>query len=329
MTLAYGPKLGLLIHAAYEEEHYDALTKMLRGIDALVQCTVKNHTLDTPPVGPDDGDCYIVPVAATGEWSGHDKKIGRWSAVIEEWEFYTPKAGWIAWSDEAGTHIAFDGSTWVAFPVVAVPAFEWPDDFLPSFITAFQNAVLSNSDKTVTSGSGEPNAGSAVGRSGAAVAAETNNKVYVEFQINASSDGTGGIALGLINKAAAATLQDGTAYANPGDSWIWNLVGESIALKGSGDVFRNNTGAGVWYGFSVGDIVGIALDVTLGKVWFTIDGVPSVGEDPATGVGGWDIDVSEDLHLFVGMKNAGHEVTLITEYGMLNYRPSGFDGWSA
>lgn len=112
MTLITGPNLGQLVHGDPGEEHYAHLIKQWRALDALVQARVKSASTTTPPAAPADGDCYIVPAGATGLWAGHVGSIARWSGLLEEWEFYSPKDGWAVWVGDSEHAVRFDGSAW-------------------------------------------------------------------------------------------------------------------------------------------------------------------------------------------------------------------------
>lgn len=88
-----------------------------RAIGALLQLSVISKTTDVP-ASPSPGDRYIVPVAATGAWSGLDGKVARYNEGA--WEIYTPLKGWLAYiEDEAGDgqYQFFDGAKWVPAPI--------------------------------------------------------------------------------------------------------------------------------------------------------------------------------------------------------------------
>lgn len=112
MALSYGPKLGLLVNGIKGEEHYLPLMKLYRGIDALVQPTVDNVNISTPPINPNDGVCYILSNSSTGAFTGHNKHVARYSTVLSGWEFYVPQNGWEFYNKTSGTKYKYDGSTW-------------------------------------------------------------------------------------------------------------------------------------------------------------------------------------------------------------------------
>lgn len=67
----------------------------LTMIDARVQLSAISHSITTPPTAPADGDTYLVPTGATGDWVGQDDAI----AVFDKsaWTFVTPAEGWICY----------------------------------------------------------------------------------------------------------------------------------------------------------------------------------------------------------------------------------------
>ncbi|AXX99201.1 DUF2793 domain-containing protein [Profundibacter amoris] len=83
----------------------------MRRLDTLVQLMVLAVDQTAPPATPNDGDRYIVPAGATGDWAGHEGDI----AVFEEtsWQFLTPGKGWVGWVDTANELHVFDGTDWL------------------------------------------------------------------------------------------------------------------------------------------------------------------------------------------------------------------------
>lgn len=112
MALTYGPNLGLLVDGDAGELHYSALMKQWRGLDALVQPRVLDRDLAAPPVGPADGDCYIVAAGATGAWATHDLSIARYSSMVVGWEFYTPRSGWKVDVEDEDVTYRYTGAAW-------------------------------------------------------------------------------------------------------------------------------------------------------------------------------------------------------------------------
>lgn len=66
----------------------------LRRLDILVQLVVRSRALTAPPAVPDEGECHIVGIGATGPWAGEDDAIAVYDTG--QWQFVEPKAGWRA-----------------------------------------------------------------------------------------------------------------------------------------------------------------------------------------------------------------------------------------
>lgn len=86
--------------------HNDAL----EILDILVQTSVIDKDLSTPPVSPSDGDLYIVKLTGTGAWAGHDTDLAYYRSG---WIFYNAFEGLTAWVKDEDVHYTFTGSSWV------------------------------------------------------------------------------------------------------------------------------------------------------------------------------------------------------------------------
>ncbi len=67
-------------------------------IDGLIQLSVLDRTLNTPPSSPADQEKHIVGPAPTGAWGGQANSIAVYQASGAYWTFYTPQNGWLAYS---------------------------------------------------------------------------------------------------------------------------------------------------------------------------------------------------------------------------------------
>ena len=82
----------------------------LRMIDGLLS-GVTSRTLTTPPAIV-EGLVYIIPIGATGAWSGHDNKVAI--AVNGIWQLLTPSLSWgPLWSIVDSAFIRWDGTNWI------------------------------------------------------------------------------------------------------------------------------------------------------------------------------------------------------------------------
>ena len=117
--LTTGPNLGLLDNGEYGEGDYSELLRLLRALDLLVQAHVISNSLTIPPSSPTEGNAYIVPSGATGEWSTKVNQIARWTsrsaAVTPQWEYFTPKKMWLFGVDDLDGYVRFDGVAWVVW----------------------------------------------------------------------------------------------------------------------------------------------------------------------------------------------------------------------
>ena len=113
------PNLGLEHSWEFRESGWKTgMDANLKKLGAVVHLSVLSMTDDIPGV-PSDGDRYIIPGGATGDWSTH---VGELAVrVADAWEYYTPAAGWRAWVADAGTMATYNGSDWIP-EWIAAPA---------------------------------------------------------------------------------------------------------------------------------------------------------------------------------------------------------------
>lgn len=79
-----------------------------RRLDVVAQLVVISMVTTAPPGGAAEGDAFIVPPGASGEWATHINEIAFKNSG---WKYLTPKTGWLAFVIEEGTRFEFiDGS---------------------------------------------------------------------------------------------------------------------------------------------------------------------------------------------------------------------------
>ncbi|MEQ1671899.1 MAG: DUF2793 domain-containing protein, partial [Hyphomicrobium sp.] len=108
------PNLKLPFLLAAQSQKHVTHNEALRALDALVQLSVLDRNLATPPVSPVDGARYIVASSPTGAWVGQTNKIAAYQDGA--WMFYTPKEGWLAWIADENTVLVYEGAGWAALP---------------------------------------------------------------------------------------------------------------------------------------------------------------------------------------------------------------------
>ena len=109
--MADSTNLKLPYIAAAQAQKHVTHNEAIRALDALVQLSVKDRDLATPPGAPVDGDRYIVAASPSGAWAGQVGKIAAWQDGA--WLFYAPVVGWLAWVDDETAVLAWDGTDWV------------------------------------------------------------------------------------------------------------------------------------------------------------------------------------------------------------------------
>jgi len=98
--------------AAAQAQKHVTHNEALRLLDGIVQLSVLDRDLTAPPGGPGDGDRYIVASGAAGAWAGWDLNVAY--RVDGAWMRLVPRPGWIAWVEDEGVLLVFDGSAWTA-----------------------------------------------------------------------------------------------------------------------------------------------------------------------------------------------------------------------
>lgn len=140
--LTTGPNLGLLDNGEFGERVYSETLRMYRALDSLVQPRVKSINIQVPPLSPQEGDAYIVPVGASDLWETHIGMVARWTArsaaVESKWEYFAPRAGWEFSVDDIGVKVRFDGTAWVGCGVVVSSALPDDNDGRPDGTIYFQ-----------------------------------------------------------------------------------------------------------------------------------------------------------------------------------------------
>jgi hypothetical protein len=99
-----------LVMSAQAQKHV-TVNEALARLDALAQLRVVSSERADPPSAAADGEGYLVPGDATGDWEGQSGKIAIWSNG--GWVFAKPSAGWKAWDEGEFAHKTFDGTDWI------------------------------------------------------------------------------------------------------------------------------------------------------------------------------------------------------------------------
>ena len=104
------PNLTLPRILAGQAQKHVTHNEALRVLDGLVQLSVKDRDLATPPGSPAEGDRYIVAASPTGAWTGWAGSV----ALFEDgaWLRLIPREGWLAWVADEQIVVSRVGSAW-------------------------------------------------------------------------------------------------------------------------------------------------------------------------------------------------------------------------
>jgi hypothetical protein len=114
------PRFGLPLLSVGQAQKEVTHNEALMLIDALVHCRCEAGPQIAPPAAPSPGQSWIVDVGATDEWIGQDKAIALWSDG--GWRFIAPRVAMRCVRLSDGKVLRFDGDSWVAPPILALPA---------------------------------------------------------------------------------------------------------------------------------------------------------------------------------------------------------------
>lgn len=68
-------RLGLPLLVAGQGQKEITHNEALVLLDAVIGCIVERRDLAAPPVGAADGQCWLVPDGASGEWTGRGGQV--------------------------------------------------------------------------------------------------------------------------------------------------------------------------------------------------------------------------------------------------------------
>ncbi|MEL6372346.1 MAG: DUF2793 domain-containing protein [Pseudomonadota bacterium] len=104
-----------LLHLPYiaqaQAQKHVTHNEALRILDAVLQISVRDVDQSAPPANPQEGERHIVAAGASGAWAGAEDAVAAFQDGA--WALYPPQAGWVAYQEDEGTLLVFDGSAWV------------------------------------------------------------------------------------------------------------------------------------------------------------------------------------------------------------------------
>ncbi len=106
------PNLGLTYGWDFRESGWkDGMDDNLKALGAVVHLSILSSTTTAPPGSPTNGDRYIIPAGATGDWSGKTGEVAV--RVGGAWEYYTPTEGWHAWVVSLSASLVYTSAAWI------------------------------------------------------------------------------------------------------------------------------------------------------------------------------------------------------------------------
>ncbi|MGB0660665.1 MAG: DUF2793 domain-containing protein [Mangrovicoccus sp.] len=105
-----------LLQPSQAQKHV-TVNEALGVLDSVAQLTLVSMTTATPPGGALDGEGYLVPLGATGDWVGAEGLIAIFSN--NGWRIVKPQPGWRTYVRDQGAVYIFDGIDWHCDAVAA------------------------------------------------------------------------------------------------------------------------------------------------------------------------------------------------------------------
>ncbi|MEM5471127.1 DUF2793 domain-containing protein [Hoeflea sp. AS60] len=303
------PNLSLPLIAPAQAQKHVTHNEALSALDALVQLSVANRTLTTAPASPNEGDRYIVGVSASEEWTGWDNSIAVFAAGA--WFRMPPSSGWIAWIENEGVIVVWDGATWQSQAAIGSPLVLGVNAVADSenrLAVKSDNILLSHDDVTPGSGSLRLAANKSAPEQTASMIFKTNWSGRAElglagsdgFSIKVSADGS------VWTEALVIDPATGTVSLPATPSLIKVLTAEDTSGTSMPDVTyvdqvfvvtsRNDFGASAWNGsmftvpedgtYDFGASLAVNGAPSATSLYFFKNGASQVGFSEISGVSG-------------------------------------------
>ena len=139
----------------------------------------------------------------------------------------------------------------------------------------------------------------------------STGKYYFEFKIQCANMGVG------IANANAETVN---WLGN--DAYGWGYFGDT------GNKYHSGSGSGYGSTFTIGDVIGVAVDMTNGKLYFAKNGTWQASGDPVAGTNPAFTGVTGTVYPATGNGSQTGYVTLNTGVSNFSYTPpSGYTAW--
>lgn len=121
----FSPNLQLPYLLSSQNQKHLILNESLLKLDNLVMMKIISNIITSPPAMPNEGDKYIIPSSANGEWQNKTNMIAIFNN--SSWDYIDPNDGFLAYLESEKQYISFFDNEW---------------KFLPIEISNFQNLPL-------------------------------------------------------------------------------------------------------------------------------------------------------------------------------------------
>jgi hypothetical protein len=102
------PNLNFPYLLASQAQKHVSFNELVNRIDALLMLSVISQSVINPPNAPLDGQRYIIPNDASGEWQNQSGKIAVYQNL--GWDYINPHNGFIAMISDEGQLYFYNGS---------------------------------------------------------------------------------------------------------------------------------------------------------------------------------------------------------------------------
>jgi hypothetical protein len=103
-------QFGLPLLQASQAQKHVTVNEAIARLDAMAQLRLESMVQSVPPLTSVDGQAYLVPIGATGDWGTQENNIAIYSNG--GWTYLAAKVGWKAWIVDESKEKRFDGSVW-------------------------------------------------------------------------------------------------------------------------------------------------------------------------------------------------------------------------
>ena len=104
------PNLAMPYILPEQSQKHISVNEGLSLLDSLVQMSVEDVDVNTPPSTKISGYGYILGAQPTGDWVGHANQMAFYQ--YNAWVFISPKEGWIVWNKTESKIIIYKQSIW-------------------------------------------------------------------------------------------------------------------------------------------------------------------------------------------------------------------------